>query len=182
MGNECVKCTSQKRKCLSTKEKMFTKPNYLSQWQSHSTHEPRITLEVHILYPVFYATDNGLANSEALEKETIALQQFSSQIVALNGNETRLGGPVHRTVIEMCIPASSGAVSPVHSTCIRSGSFLNMLSKCNFSQILPFGCSRIVTFPFMTCGLVFSSSLSMTFYKCVHGKWVHVSRVQGNNS
>lgn len=36
-------------------------------------HEPQMTLEMCILYPVLYATDNGLANSEALEKETIAL-------------------------------------------------------------------------------------------------------------
>ena len=35
--------------------------------------EPQIILEMYILHPVLYATDNGLTNSEALEKETIAL-------------------------------------------------------------------------------------------------------------
>lgn len=35
--------------------------------------EPQMTLEMCILYPVLYATDNGLTNSEALEKEAIAL-------------------------------------------------------------------------------------------------------------
>lgn len=52
--------------------------------------EPQITLEMCILYPVLYAADNGLTTSEVLEKETIALSQFSSEIVALNGNETGL--------------------------------------------------------------------------------------------
>lgn len=36
-------------------------------------YEPQITLEMCILYPVLCATDNGLTNSEALEKETIGL-------------------------------------------------------------------------------------------------------------
>lgn len=35
--------------------------------------EPQITVEMCILYPVLYATDNGFTNAEVLEKEPIAL-------------------------------------------------------------------------------------------------------------